>query len=126
MRRLRIVFFTTDKREPERDYSNPLPGLGAAPAALLEGFSFFPEVEVFIISCSQKILRSPFYFAENIKYYNLQVPKLGWLKTGYLGCILATRKLIGSLKPDLVHGQGTERDCAISAIFSGFPSHDMG
>jgi glycosyltransferase involved in cell wall biosynthesis len=26
------------------------------------------------------------------------------------------------IKPDLVHGQGTERDCAVSAIFSGFPN----
>jgi glycosyltransferase involved in cell wall biosynthesis len=26
------------------------------------------------------------------------------------------------IQPDIVHGQGTERDCAISAVFSGFPN----
>jgi glycosyltransferase involved in cell wall biosynthesis len=26
------------------------------------------------------------------------------------------------IKPDIVHGQGTERDCAVSAVFSGFPN----
>src|ERR1700730_18530607 len=25
-------------------------------------------------------------------------------------------------RPDIVHGEGTERDCAISAVFSGYPS----
>ena len=26
------------------------------------------------------------------------------------------------IQPDIVHGQGTERDCSISAVFSGFPN----
>src|SRR5207249_3667216 len=26
------------------------------------------------------------------------------------------------IQPDLVHGQGTESDCALSAVFSGFPN----
>jgi len=26
------------------------------------------------------------------------------------------------IQPDIVHGQGTERDCALSAVFSGFPN----
>jgi hypothetical protein len=38
------------------------------------------------------------------------------------GCIRATRRRLRTLQPDLVHGQGTERDCALSAIFSGFPN----
>jgi glycosyltransferase involved in cell wall biosynthesis len=44
------------------------------------------------------------------------------MRTGYQGCIRATRKKLRELKPDIVHGQGTERDCAISAVFSGFPN----
>jgi hypothetical protein len=26
------------------------------------------------------------------------------------------------IQPDIVHGQGTERDCAIRAVFSGYPN----
>ena len=54
-------------------------------------------------------------------YHSLIVPKLGWLCTGYQGFIRAPRKKIWELQPDIVHGQGTERDCALSAVFSGFP-----
>jgi len=52
----------------------------------------------------------------------LVVPKIGWLRTGYQGCIRATRRFLRSLRADLVHGQGTERDCGICAVFSGFPN----
>jgi glycosyltransferase involved in cell wall biosynthesis len=50
------------------------------------------------------------------------VPKIGWMRTLYQGCIRATRKKLREIRPDLVHGQGTEQDCAISAIFSGIPN----
>jgi glycosyltransferase involved in cell wall biosynthesis len=32
------------------------------------------------------------------------------------------RRKLKEIQPDIVHGQGTERDCAISAVFSGFPN----
>ena len=44
------------------------------------------------------------------------------MRTGYQGCIRAVRKKLQEIRPDIVHGQGTERDCAISAVFSGFPN----
>jgi len=44
------------------------------------------------------------------------------MRTGYQGCIRAVRRKLKALQPDIVHGQGTERDCAICAIFSGFPN----
>ena len=50
------------------------------------------------------------------------MPRIGWLRTGYQGCIRAARKKLREIQPDIVHGQGTERDCAISAAFSGFPN----
>ena len=48
--------------------------------------------------------------------------KLGGCATGYQGCIRATRRKLREIQPDIVHGAGTERDCAISAVFSGFPN----
>ncbi len=48
--------------------------------------------------------------------------KLAGCARGYQGCILATRKKLREIRSDIVHGQGTERDCALSAVLSGFPS----
>ena len=59
---------------------------------------------------------------KNVYYHSLLVPKLGWLRTGYTGCRRAVRRLLDRIQPALVHGQGTERDCALSAVFSGRPN----
>jgi glycosyltransferase involved in cell wall biosynthesis len=67
-------------------------------------------------------MRSPEKLADNMWFHCLDVPKLGWLRTGYQGCIRAVRKKLRELQPDIVHGHGTERDCAISAALSGFPN----
>jgi glycosyltransferase involved in cell wall biosynthesis len=67
-------------------------------------------------------MKSPEKLAENIFFHSLRVPKIGWMRTGYLGCIRAVRQKLNEIKPDLVHGQGTERDCALSAVFSGYPN----
>jgi glycosyltransferase involved in cell wall biosynthesis len=41
------------------------------------------------------------------------------MRTLYQGCIRAIRRWVRDYQPDIVHGQGTERDCAISAVYSG-------
>ncbi len=123
-RPLRVGFLTIDNREHFKDYSKPQPRFGTAPEALLEGFKLMPQdIEVHIVSCFQKEpISSPARLAENIYYHALQVPNIGWLKTGYQGCVRAVRRLLQELKPDIVHGQGTERDCAMCAVHSGYPN----
>jgi len=66
-------------------------------------------------------MRSPAKLAPNVWFHSLHVPKWGWLRTGYSGCVLAVRKKLREIQPDLVHAQGTERDCAISAALAPFP-----
>ena len=44
------------------------------------------------------------------------------MKTLFQGCVRAARKKIREIQPDIVHGQGTEGDCCLSAIGSGFPN----
>ena len=122
MSKLRIVQLCSDSREMLRKYASVEPEFGTAPTALLEGFARLPEVEVHVVSCVQQPVKSPEKLAGNIWYHSLLVPKLGWLRTGYQGCIRAVRKKLRELQPDIVHGQGTERDCAISAVLSGFPN----
>jgi len=121
-RPLKIALLTTDNREHDKDYSASDPRFGTAPEALLQGFAQLAEAEVHVICCVQQLVNSPAKLAPNIYYHSLMVPKLGWMRTGYQGCIRAVRKKLQEIRPEIVHGQGTERDCAISAILSGFPN----
>jgi glycosyltransferase involved in cell wall biosynthesis len=119
---MRIAFLVPDDRDEWRRYADPDPFFGPAPTALLEGFAKTPECEVHIVCCIQKPLRSPLKLADNIYYHSVIVRKWGWMRGAYLGCILAIRKKLREIKPDLAHGQGTERYCALAAVFSGFPN----
>ena len=122
MKPLRVAILTTDKREHDRAYDDPVVKFGAAPEALLQGLARLPEAEVHVVACTQRPLASPEKLADNIWYHSVMVPKIGWMRTFYQGCIRATRKKLREIQPDIVHGQGTERDCAISAVRSGFPN----
>lgn len=121
---MKIALLTTEGREHFKRYEEHTPWFGTAPEALLEGFKTMPnEIEVHVISCLQKAaILSSQKLAANIYYHALHVPNIGWMKTGYLGCIRAVRAKLREIQPDIVHGQGTERDCAICAVFSGFPN----
>jgi glycosyltransferase involved in cell wall biosynthesis len=119
---MKIALLTTDGRVVLNDYSSPAPQFGTAPEALLQGFARLPEVEVHVVSCLRKKAQSPPKLAPNIFFHSLLVPKIGWMRTAYQGCIRAVRKQLKAIQPDIVHGQGTELDCALNAVFSGFPN----
>ena len=119
---MRIVILTIDNREAHKAYGQPKPYFGTAPTALLQGLAMMPEVEVHVVSCIRQPVESPRQLAPNIYFHSLVVPQIGWMKTLFLGCIRATRKKIRELQPDVVHGQGTEADCCMNAIFSGCPN----
>ena len=119
---MRIALLTTDGRDISKDYSTPAPHFGTAVEALMQGFAQIPELEVHVVSCARARLNSPSKLAPNTFFHSLCVPKIGWMRTGYQGCIRAVRHKLKEIQPDVVHGQGTERDCAISAVFSGFPN----
>jgi glycosyltransferase involved in cell wall biosynthesis len=119
---MRIAILTTDNREHFKDYSNETPYFGTAPEALLQGFAMLPDVQVHVLSCTQQRMRSPEKLADRIWFHSLHVPRMGWMSTMYQGCSRAIRKTLRKIQPDIVHGQGTERECAISATRSGFPN----
>jgi len=119
---MRIAILTTDNREHYRDYANPTPHFGTAPEALLQGFALLPGLEVHVLSCARAKMSSPEKLAANTFFHSLHVPKIGWMRTAYQGCIRTVRKELREINPDIVHGQGTERECAISAVFSGYPN----
>lgn len=120
---MRIAILTNDNRERYKDYSHPTPYFGPAPEALLQGFiALGKSVEVHVVSCLQSPAPTPEKIADNMWFHGVHVPKAGWLRTLYQGCIRTTRKTLREIQPDIVHGQGTERDCALCAIYSGFPN----
>ncbi len=119
---MRVVIITTDNREHERTYTETTPRFCAGHHSLLQGFAMTKGIEFHVLSCTQQPMRSPAKLAENIWFHSLHVPKIGWLRTSYQGCVRAVRKKVKEINPDLVHGHGTERECAISAALSGFPN----
>ena len=120
---LKIAIIVPDNRDEFRRYSDPTPHFGTAPTALLDGFSrLSEECEVHIVSCVQQAVEAPEKIGPNLFYHTEIVPKWGWLRGGYLGCIRSVRRQLQRIQPDIVHGQGTERYAALAAVFSGFPN----
>jgi glycosyltransferase involved in cell wall biosynthesis len=119
---MRIAVSTTDNRDQLRTYDAVAPLFGSAPEALLQGFALLPEVEVHVLVCARKRMPSPEKVAPNIFYHCLVVPKIGWMRTLFQGCIRAVRKKLKEIQPEIVHGQGTEGHQALSAVFSDFPN----
>jgi glycosyltransferase involved in cell wall biosynthesis len=119
---MKIAILATDYREFAKDYDGPKPYFGMAVQALMQGLPAVPEVEFHVVSCLKQPVANTPKLAPNVYYHPVIVPRVGWTKTLYLGCSRATRRKLLEIKPDVVHGQGTERDCAISAVRSGFPS----
>ena len=121
-RPFKIAVVVPDNRDEFRRHTDPLPQFGAAPTALLDGLAVQPECEVHVVCCVQRPVAAPEKIGSNIFYHTEIVPKWGWLRGSYLGCIRSIRRQLQKIQPDIVHGQGTERYCAISAAFSGFPN----
>jgi glycosyltransferase involved in cell wall biosynthesis len=119
---MRVAMVVVDARSELRQYNQTEPYFGQAVAALLEGLAKKTECELHIVCCTQYALSSPTKLGENIYYHSVVVPKWGWMRGAYLGCVRAIRRKLREIKPDLVHGQGTERYCALAAVYSGFPN----
>lgn len=119
---IRVAFLATDTREHYRDYRAPAPYFNPGVEALIQGFTELSAVEIHILSCTRQPMHSPEKLTKNVWYHSVLAPKIGWLSTLYQGCIRATRAKLKAIQPDIVHGYGTERDCAICALFSGFPN----
>ena len=118
---MRVAFLTVDSRAGSVLADSPQPYLGAAPEALLQGFAQLPvsSVEVHVVSCVKTSLPAPHSLAPNVYYHQLVLPSWSFLRMLHVGPILAVRRLLATLKPDIVHAKGVERWCAVSGVFSG-------
>jgi len=89
---MKLAILMSDNREPFREYHKTEPWFGTAPEALLQGLTGLGGVEVHVVTCTQKPMRSPEKIADNIWFHSLHVPKIGWMRTLYQGCVRATKK----------------------------------
>jgi len=119
---MRVAIVSTDNREEHKHYTVDRPIIPTSQEALLQGMMHGKDVEIHLVSCFQEDVVSPAKLADNIFFHSLKVPKLGWMRTGFQGCIRAVRRKLAEIQPDIVHGQGSERECAISVVWSGFPN----
>ena len=116
---MKIAFLTTDNREQLGRYEDPEPYFGTAVSALLDGFALLlGDIEVHVVSCAKQRMRKPEKLASNIWFHQPLVPRAGWGRSAFAGCGLAVRKVLRDIAPDLVHAQGTERDCAVSMMLA--------
>ena len=121
-RPLKIALVVPDDRDEFARHAESAPLFGPAPTALLAGFAMLPECEIHLVCCVKRPMAAPEKIAANIFYHTEIVPAWGWLRGGYLGCIHSVRRQLQKIQPDIVHGQGTERYCALAAVWSGFPN----
>lgn len=119
---MRIAVITTDNRVPFKQFDLDTPHFGTAPEGLLEGFRLLDGIEVHVISCSPIPIKSPVRLGNNVWFHLAITGKWGAGKSLFIGCVRQVRKLLREIQPDIVHGQGTERDCSMDAVFSGFPN----
>jgi glycosyltransferase involved in cell wall biosynthesis len=119
---MKIVQLTTDNRNQYGHTTLPEPYFGTAPTGLLDGFAGMPGVEVQVVSCASVKMETPDKLADNLWFHQPLVSKIGWGRTLFQGCVRAVRGLMDEIQPDIVHGQGTERDCALAAVLSGYPN----
>lgn len=119
---MKIAFLVPDNRDEFREYSKPEPYFGPAPSAMLEGLAHMPECEIHVVCCTHLPLPSPEKIGANIYFHSSVASSWGWLKSGYIGCVRAVKRMLRQINPDIVHGQGTERYCALAAVRSGFPN----
>src|SRR4051812_29636647 len=118
---MKIAILATDGREFNKEYDRPLPYFGTAPQAFFEGIPSVPDLEVHILSCLKENVAPTPKLGPNLFYHPLHVPSNGWVRKLYSECIQATRAKLQEIQPEIVHAQGTERDCALSGAYSGFP-----
>ena len=107
-----------------RDLTRASPVVHPAIDNLLEGLSECPELDIEVVFGKKYINANDCRKEGNILYtpvlYTpLSFPGMGW---SYLARYQAIKKYIKSVKPDIVHAQGTERESGIVAAFSKPPS----
>jgi glycosyltransferase involved in cell wall biosynthesis len=88
---------------------------------LIQGFRELPEHEIHVLLPMRRDPQ-PSRGDGNVTFHDVATPMWGMMKSLYLGAALHVRRKLLEIRPEVVHGQGTERECGICAVLSGFPN----
>lgn len=118
---MRIALIATGGRDLLKRWETAGPQLGSAVYALLQGFRQLPEHEIDVLMPMRRNAQ-PSWRDGNVTFHDVPTPMWGMMKSLYLGAASRIKQKLLEIRPDIVHGQGTERECGICAILSGFPN----
>jgi len=104
--------------------TKPSPNVHPAIEALLQGFEGLDGIEVDVLFGSLRPPRSIRAAKGAVRYHSIPYRRtFGALSGGgFLGRFFSLRNYVISHSFDLVHAQGSERESAWTAVFSGIPS----
>lgn len=128
MQRMKIAMVVVDGNDVSGEHrakcAYPSPSLHPAIQFVLEGLAKQPEVEIGVFFGALAAPDNLQHCTPNIQFFPIPykpapIPGMG---AALVGRFLALRKAVREWQPDVVHGQGTEREAGLVAAFSGFPS----
>jgi len=123
---IRVVMLVVDGNDVQGDQFLDLdhlsPAVHPAVQGLLDGLSSQENLECCVLYGKRNGLQEETRRVGSVVYTSVPYQRLPLPGLGYVARLLALRRKIKELKPDLVHGQGTERESALTAVLSGYPS----
>ena len=104
--------------------TKPSPNVHPAIEALLQGFEGLDGIEVDVLFGSLRPPRSIRAAKGAVRFHSIPYRRtFGALSGGgFLGRFFSLRNYVRSHSFDLIHAQGSERESALTAVFSGMPS----
>ena len=90
--------------------------------SMIEAVAAAPELELHVLSCTQRPMQSPEKLAGNYLVSQPACAQAGLAADFFPGLHPRHAAKVPGNPTDVVQGVGTEREGAISAVFSGFPN----
>lgn len=118
---IRVAMLVTDANERSSftrcDPSRPSPVLHPAEENLLQGLRKIDGLEIEVIYAKANPLPEDFRKDLNCKFVPVPYSPVGvaGIRSYYLGRLIALRKYLRTRRYDVVHAQGTERECGLVA-----------
>jgi len=125
---MRVAMIVIDSNEVcddrWREKGIPSPHVHPAIASVIEGLKEQKEIELHVVFGNSRIAQIQSRESDGITYTAVPTLRVNFpgMGGGLVGRFFGIQKYLKELKPDLVHGQGTEREAGLVAAFCGFPS----